>query len=349
MDTKVLKALQWKVFENVAAAQLVPLMRIGDELGLFTTLAEQGPCDNKHFAEAAAIHPRYSLEWLSAMCAAGYASYDTERGHFFLSEEQAAVFAHEESTALMIGAYDSLAAGVMDEPKIRAAFKTGKGVAWGEHHNCYFRGTARFFKPVYKSNLVQRWLPKIPSLTEKLNAGGSFANVGCGHGVSTMLIAESFPESEVVGFDFHAPSIDEARRLASEAGLADRIRYEVCSAKEYQGAFDVIAFFDCLHDMGDPVGAAAHALNQLKPNGMLVIIEPFANDKLESNLNVIGQMFYCASTMGCVPASLAQEVGLALGAQAGPARLTMVLQQAGFKQVETVATTATNMVLCATK
>nr|NDG07697.1 class I SAM-dependent methyltransferase [Oxalobacteraceae bacterium] len=256
MDTKVLKALQWKVFENVAAAQLVPLMRIGDELGLFTTLAEQGPCDNKHFAEAAAIHPRYSLEWLSAMCAAGYASYDTERGHFFLSEEQAAVFAHEESTALMIGAYDSLAAGIMDEPKIRAAFKTGKGVAWGEHHNCYFRGTARFFKPVYKSNLVQRWLPKIPSLTEKLNAGGSFADVGCGHGVSTMLIAESFPESEVVGFDFHAPSIDEARRLASEAGLADRIRYEVCSAKEYQGAFDVIAFFDCLHDMGDPVGAA---------------------------------------------------------------------------------------------
>ncbi|MEY4369348.1 MAG: hypothetical protein RL564_1298 [Pseudomonadota bacterium] len=349
MDTKVLKALQWKVFENVAAAQLVPLMRIGDELGLFTTLAEQGPCDNKHFAEAAAIHPRYSLEWLSAMCAAGYASYDTERGHFFLSEEQAAVFAHEESTALMIGAYDSLAAGIMDEPKIRAAFKTGKGVAWGEHHNCYFRGTARFFKPVYKSNLVQRWLPKIPSLTEKLNVGGSFADVGCGHGVSTMLIAESFPESEVVGFDFHAPSIDEARRLAFEAGLADRIRYEVCSAKEYQGAFDVIAFFDCLHDMGDPVGAAEHALNQLKPDGMLVIIEPFANDKLESNLNVIGQMFYCASTMGCVPASLAQEVVLALGAQAGPARLTMVLQQAGFKQVETVATTATNMVLCATK
>ncbi len=349
MDTKVLKALQWKVFENVAAAQLVPLMRIGDELNLFTTLADAGPCDNASFAKVAGIDARYSLEWLSAMCAAGYASYDTDHGHFFLTEEQAAVFAHEDSTSLMIGAYDSLAACVMDEPKIREAFKTGKGVAWGEHHNCYFRGTARFFKPVYKSNLVQRWLPKIPALTDKLNAGGSFADVGCGHGVSTLLIAQHFPDAKVHGFDFHGPSIDEARRLAAEAGLSSRVSYETRSAKDYEGSFDVIAFFDCLHDMGDPVGAAEHACRRLKEDGMLVIIEPFANDKLEENFNVIGQMFYCASTMGCVPASLAQEVGLALGAQAGPARLTMVLQQAGFSKVETVATTATNMVLCATK
>ena len=227
-----------------------------------------------------------------------------------------------------------------------AAFKTGKGVAWGEHHHCYFRGTARFFKPVYKSNLVQRWLPKIPALIEKLDAGGSFADVGCGHGVSTLLIAEHFPKATVHGFDFHGPSIDEAKRLAKQAGLASRVTYETRSAKDYDGKFDVIAFFDCLHDMGDPVGAAEHACKQLKDDGLLVIIEPFANDKLEENFNVIGQMFYCASTMGCVPASLAQEVGLALGAQAGPSRLTMVLQQAGFKQVETVATTATNMVLC---
>ena len=349
MDTKALRALQWKVFENVAAAQLVPLMRIGDELKLFTTLANTGPCDNARFAEAASIDARYSLEWLSAMCAAGYASYDTEHGHFFLTEEQAAVFAHEDSTSLMIGAYDSLAACVMDEPKIREAFKTGKGVAWGEHHNCYFRGTARFFKPVYKSNLVQRWLPKIPALTEKLHAGGSFADVGCGHGVSTMLIAQHFPEAKVHGFDFHGPSIDEARRLAAEAGLSSRVHYETRTAKDYEGSFDVIAFFDCLHDMGDPVGAAEHACKRLKDDGMLVIIEPFANDKLEENFNVIGQMFYCASTMGCVPASLAQEVGLALGAQADPGPLTMVLQQAGFRNVETVATTATNMVLCATR
>jgi 2-polyprenyl-3-methyl-5-hydroxy-6-metoxy-1,4-benzoquinol methylase len=249
----------------------------------------------------------------------------------------------------MIGAYDSLAASVMDEPKIRAAFKTGQGVGWGDHHQCYFRGTARFFKPVYKSNLVSRWLPKIPALTEKLSAGGSFADVGCGHGVSTMLIAQHFPESRVHGFDFHGPSIEEAKRLASDAGLSSRITYETRSAKDYEGKFDAIAFFDCLHDMGDPVGAAEHACKQLNDDGLLVIIEPFANDKLEDNLNIVGQMFYCASTMGCVPASLAQEVGLALGAQAGPARLTMVLQQAGFKKVEIVATTATNMVLCATK
>ena len=349
MDTKKLKELQWKVFQNVAAAQLVPLMRIGDELKLFTILADVGPCKNADFAKAAEIDARYSLEWLSAMCAAGYASYDTDEGKFFLSDEQAAVFAQEDSTSLMIGAYDSLAASVMDEPKIRAAFKTGQGVAWGEHHPCYFRGTARFFKPVYKSNLVSRWLPKIPALTEKLCAGGSFADVGCGHGVSTMLIAEHFPASQVHGFDFHGPSIDEAKRLAAEAGLSSRITYETRSAKDYQGTFDAIAFFDCLHDMGDPVGAAQHAYTQLNDDGLLVIIEPFANDTLEENLNVIGQMFYCASTMGCVPASLAQDVGLALGAQAGPTRLTMVLQQAGFKNVDVVATTATNMVMCATK
>jgi 2-polyprenyl-3-methyl-5-hydroxy-6-metoxy-1,4-benzoquinol methylase len=349
MDTKKLKELQWKVFQNVAAAQLVPLMRIGDELKLFTTLANLGPSKNNDFAKAAEIDARYSLEWLSAMCAAGYATYDEVEGKFFLSEEQAAVFAHEDSTALMIGAYDSLAASVMDEPKIRAAFKTGQGVGWGDHHQCYFRGTARFFKPVYKSNLVSRWLPKIPALTEKLTAGGSFADVGCGHGVSTMLIAQHFPESRVHGFDFHGPSIEEAKRLASDAGLSSRITYETRSAKDYEGKFDAIAFFDCLHDMGDPVGAAEHACKQLNDDGLLVIIEPFANDKLEDNLNIVGQMFYCASTMGCVPASLAQEVGLALGAQAGPARLTMVLQQAGFKKVDIVATTATNMVLCATK
>ncbi len=349
MDAKKLKALQWKVFENVAAAQLVPLMRIGDELKLFSRLAAVGPCDNAHFAEAAGIHPRYSLEWLCAMCAAGYASYDSEAGQFFLSPEQAAVFADEDSTSLMIGAYDSLASLVMDEPKVRAAFKTGEGVSWSEHHPCYFRGTARFFKPVYKSNLLSRWLPKIPALTEKLDAGGSFADVGCGHGVSTMLIAQHFPAARVSGFDFHAPSIDEARRLAADAGLGERITYEARSAKDYEGRFDVISFFDCLHDMGDPVGAAMHAYRQLNDGGLLVLIEPFAGDRLEDNFNVVGQMFYSASTMGCVPASLAQEVGLALGAQAGPSKLSIVLQQAGFRDVQTVATTATNMVLCAHK
>lgn len=349
MDTKKLKALQWKVFENVAAAQLVPLMRIGDELKLFSRLAEVGPCDNASFAAAADIHARYSLEWLCAMCAAGYACYDSDAGHFYLSPEQVAVFADEDSTALMIGAYDSLASLVIDEPKVRAAFKTGAGVPWSDHHPCYFRGTARFFKPVYKSNLLSRWLPTIPSLTEKLEAGGSFADIGCGHGVSTMLIAQHFPNAQVFGYDFHGPSIDEARRLAAEAGLDTRITYEACSAKDYGGRYDVISFFDCLHDMGDPIGAAAHAYKQLNDNGLLVLIEPYASDRLEENFNVVGQMFYSASTMGCVPASLAQEVGMALGAQAGPSKLAIVLRQAGFHDVQTVATTATNQVLSARK
>jgi 2-polyprenyl-3-methyl-5-hydroxy-6-metoxy-1,4-benzoquinol methylase len=349
MDPKQLKALQWKVFENVAAASLVPLMRIGDELKLFTSLSECGPADSASFAKAAGIHARYALEWLSALAAAGYISYDAEKNQFYMTEEQTAVFADENSNALMIGAYDSLAAGVLDEPKIRVAFKTGEGVAWGEHHNCYFRGTARFFKPTYKGNLIQRWLPKIPQLVSILESGGSFADVGCGHGISTMLIAENYPKAQVFGFDFHGPSIEEAQKLAQQAGLGNRITYSTKNAKEYQGPFDSIAFFDCLHDMGDPVGAAAHAYTQLKDDGILVLIEPFASENLKDNLTVVGQMFYCASTTGCVPASLAQEVGLALGAQAGPARLTHVLQEAGFKSVEIVTTTATNMVLCAKK
>jgi len=319
MDPKQLKALQWKVFENVAAASLVPLMRIGDELKLFSTLTACGPADSATFAQAAGIHARYALEWLSALAAAGYISYDAEKNQFYMTEEQ----------TLMIGAYDSLAAGVLDEPKIRAAFKTGEGVAWGEHHNCYFRGTARFFKPTYKGNLIQRWLPKIPQLVSVLESGGSFADVGCGHGISTMLIAENYPKAQVFGFDFHGPSIEEAQNLAQQAGLGNRITYSTKNAKEYQGPFDSIAFFDCLHDMGDPVGAAAHAYTQLKDDGILVLIEPFASENLKDNLTVVGQMFYCASTTGCVPASLAQEVG--------------------FKSVEIVTTTATNMVLCAKK
>lgn len=346
MDTKALQRLQWKVMENVAAAALVPLMRLGDELDLFPALARCGPATAEDFAASAKIDARYALEWLSAMAAAGFVTYDEGNDTFALSEEQAAVFADTDSPALMIGAYDLLTSAVLDEPKVRAIFPTGEGLAWGEHHPCCFRGTARFFKPAYQANLVERWLPAIEGAVAKLEAGGKFGDIGCGHGISTMMIAEAFPEAEVVGYDVHPPSIEAARQLVADAGLAERVRFEVATAKEVaEDGFDILAFFDCLHDMGDPVGAARHANDRLKPDGLVMLIEPFANDRLADNLNVVGQMMYSFSTMACVPGSRAQEVGLGLGAQAGPARLTEVLNQAGFGTVRIADTTATNLVI----
>jgi len=235
----------------------------------------------------------------------------------------------------------------MDEPKIREAFKTGKGVAWGEHHNCYFRGTARFFKPVYKSNLVQRWLPKIPALTEKLEAGGSFADIGCGHGVSTMLIAQHFPKAKVHGFDFHGPSIDEAKQLAADAGLSSRVTYDTRSAKDYEGHYDVIAFFDCLHDMGDPTAIARHVRLRLAPGGTWMVVEPAAGDSVADNINPIARAFYAFSTMVCVPVSLSQPGRAGLGAQAGPAKTIEVIKAGGFGDVRVVANSATNFVIAA--
>jgi len=349
IDRSSLRDMQMKIMENVAASALVPLMRIGDELGLFTVLADSGPMNIPSFAAAANIDERYCEEWVLAMCAAGYCSHNDLIDEFYLSPEQKAVFAYEDSPALMIGAYDLLSGNIHSIDDVKEAFKTGAGVDYGRSHPCCFQGTARFFKPSYATNLISRWLPKVDGAEEILKGGGSFADVGCGFGISTLMVAASFPEAKVFGFDIHAPSIEKAKRNACEAGYEGQINYSTADAKSYKGKFDILAFFDCLHDMGDPLGAAQYAADHLNENGLVILIEPSASDERVENMNTIGQMYYSFSTMGCVPTSKSQEVGLALGAQAGPKKLIEIMQKAGFSQNEIVFKNASNMVIACRK
>ena len=349
LDVEKLKKLQFKIMKDVAASALIPLMRIGDQLGLFQKLSALGPITSKKFAEEAKVDERYLREWLYALSATDFVSYDGEKEEFSLSPEQKAVFADEEGPANMLGAYEVLAGQVYAEEKVLEAFKTGNGVAYENACPLSFTGTARFFKPSYQVNLIEKWLPMIDGFGEIMKSGGSFADVGCGHGLSTLMVAQAFPNASVAGFDIHGPSIEEAKKLADSAGILDRIKYEIADSKSYEGKFDYIAFFDCLHDMGDPVGAAKYAYDHLNEGGAVILIEPTANDKPEENFNIFGQMYYSFSTMGCIPVSKSQEVGLALGAQAGPAKLIEVLEQAGFKDCKIVKKNATNMVLEARK
>jgi 2-polyprenyl-3-methyl-5-hydroxy-6-metoxy-1,4-benzoquinol methylase len=283
---------------------------------------------------------------LAAQAAAGYVSFeDTDEARFYLDPEQAAVFADEDSPAFMVGAFEVRAASWIDEPKVAEAFLSGKGVAWHDHSKCLFRGTERFFRSRYNANLVSSWLPALEGVVDKLRNGAQVADVGCGRGASTILMARAFPKSHFIGFDYHPDSIDHARKAAAEAGVSTNTTFEVAPAKSYPGKYDLVAFFDSLHDMGDPVGASAHVLETLKPDGTWMIVEPFANDDLSENLNPIGRIFYAGSTMFCTPASLAQEVGLGLGSQAGEARLRQVVTAGGFRRFRRAAATRFNMVL----
>ena len=345
IDIEKLKKLQFKIMQDVAAAAVVPLMRIGDQLGLFKKLSELGEVSSKKFAEEAEVDERYLREWLHAISAAGFVSYNKDDQKFSLSPEQAAVFANEEGPANMIGAYDVLTGAVHNEKDVLKAFKTGEGVPYEDACPICFQGTARFFKPSYQANLIKKWLPLIEGFEEKMNSGGSFADIGCGHGLSTLMVAEAFPSAKVAGFDIHGPSIDQAKNLAKEASLLDKIEYGEADAKSYEGSYDYIAFFDCLHDMGDPVGAAKYAIDHLNEGGAVILIEPTASDNPEDNFNIFGQMYYSFSTMGCIPTSKSQEVGLSLGAQAGPSRLIDVLKEAGFNNCKVVKKNASNMVL----
>ena len=344
-DRDKLRKLQWSIMEQVSACSLLPLMRIGDELNLFFTLAENGPCTTEIFSEAAGIDERYAREWLHAMCAATYCCHDEEFENFYLSEEQKMVFAYEDSPALMIGAYDLLTGNVHGIEKVIKAFKTGEGIDYGNFHPCVFQGTARFFKPSYMSNLIQKWMPKIPSADKILKNGGRLCDVGCGKGLSTMLLATEYETAQFVGYDIHEPSINEANTAAIEAGLEDRLKYKVLDAEGYEDEYDIITFFDCLHDMGDPLSAARHARNKLSADGWAILIEPSASDDISENMNPIGQMYYSFSTMGCVPTSKSQKVGLALGAQAGSKKIINIMLEAGFSECSVVFKNATNMVI----
>jgi SAM-dependent methyltransferase len=345
IDPEKFQKLANQLVGDMGVAFGAALLVVGDRLGLYKSLAEIGPATSEELASRTGTFERYVREWLAAQASAGYISYDAAAKRYFMSEEQAMAFANENSPLFVPGAFEIAAAIMRDEPKITEAFRSGRGVGWGEHDACLFRGTERFFRPGYATNLTSSWLPALEGVVAKLERGASVADVGCGHGASTILMAKAYPKSRFAGFDFHQPSIDRARELALEAGVADRVRFEKAAAKDFPGSYDLVGFFDCLHDMGDPVGAAAHVLSALKPEGTWMIVEPFANDETAENLNPLGRMFYSASTMVCTPASRAQEVGLALGTQAGPKRLREVVTAGGFTRFRIATQTPFNLVL----
>jgi len=330
---------------DIGAVLHAPLVVLGEKLGLYRALAK-GPRNAAELAQDTGTTERYVAEWLAANAASGYVRYDASTRRYSMSEEQAFALADPESPAYIPGAFLIATAMFADEPKVTDVFRTGKGLGWHEHDTCLFEGTEKFFRSSYVGNLVSSWLPALEGAQAKLENGASVADVGCGHGASTILMALSFPRSKFRGFDYHPASIERARRAAAAAGVGDRISFEVAPAKEYPGRdYDLVTFFDCLHDMGDPVGAARHVRSTLAPDGTWMIVEPFANDTVEKNLNPIGRIYYSASTMICTPASKSQEVGLALGAQAGEARLRGVTEEAGFKKFRRASETPFNLVL----
>ncbi len=340
-----LNELLGRAIVDFGATFSAALIRIGDKLGLYKALAKSGPQAPAELAKATDTAERYVREWLANQAASGYVTYDPGSGKFHLSEEQAFTMADESSPAFLPGAFQLALASLKSAEKLEENFKTGAGMGWHEHHHELFVGTERFFRPGYAANLVAAWIPALDGVDAKLRSGGRAADVGCGLGASTILMAKSYPQTEFVGFDYHTGSIDAAKQRAKDAGLEGRVRFEVASAKAYPGKdYDFVTFFDCLHDMGDPAGASAHVRSTLKKDGTWMIVEPFAGDKLEENLNPISRAFYGASTMLCTPASLSQEVGLALGAQAGEKRLREVVTSGGFTRFRRATQTPFNLV-----
>jgi len=345
IDQAKLEKFMGQALGELGAGMNAALVIIGDKLGLYKAMAGAGPITPEQLAQKTHTTERYVREWLSAQAAGGFVTYDEATGSFTLPDEQALALAVEDSPVYLPGADQVIASVLKDEPRITEAFRTGAGVGWHEHCADLFQGTERFFRPSYAANLVSSWIPALEDVEAKLKAGARVADVGCGHGASTLLMAKSFPKSQFVGFDYHAPSIEHAWKAAERQGLQDRVGFQVAWAKEFPGkGYDLVAFFDCLHDMGDPAGAAAHVRQTLAPNGTWMIVEPFAHDHLKQNLNPVGRVYYSASTMICTPASRAQEVGLALGAQAGEKRLREVVMQGGFKTFRRATETPFNLV-----
>ena len=344
-ETK-LHEFMMKAVGEMGAAMNAALILVGDKLGIYKAMAGAGPMTSEEIAVKTKTHERYVREWLAAQSAGGFITYDSSTKKYTLPPEQALALADENSPVFLPGFFEIVSACIKDEPKVTEAFRTGKGLGWHEHDHCLFAGTERFFRPNYRAHLIGEWIPALGDVDSKLKAGAKVADVGCGLGTSTILMAQAYPKSTFVGFDYHPASIEMARKAAAAAGVSDRVKFEVASAKEYPGeGYRLVTFFDCLHDMGDPEGAARHVRKTLDPGGAWMIVEPFANDKLEENLNPIGRVFYAASTMLCTPASLSQEVGLGLGAQAGEGRLSKVLKSAGFTRVRRAAETPFNIVL----
>jgi SAM-dependent methyltransferase len=318
---------------------------VGEKLGLYKALASLGAATSNELAEKTGTNERYVREWLAAQAASGYVNYDGETRWYWLSPEQAYALADESSPAYVPGAFQIAASVFEDGAKIIEAFRTGRGVGWHEHHMELFEGTEKFYRPSYIANLTGSWLPALDGVVAKLQAGARVADVGCGYGASTILMAKAYPKSTFIGFDYHRLSIEEANKAAAREGLGERLKFEVSHAKEYPGRdYDLVTFFDCLHEMGDTVGAAKHVLRSLETEGTWMIVEPFANERIEDNLNPVGRIFYSASTMICTPASLFQEVGLGLGAQVGESRFREIVLAAGFRSFRRAAQTPFNRV-----
>ncbi len=340
------QAFAQKTFGDLGGMLVAAMVVIGDQLGLYKALDTAGPLTAAELAERTRTAERYVREWCAAQAAAEYLTYDATTGRYALPPAHAVVLVDEDNPACMLGGFEGMYAATRIVPKIVDAFRSGAGVGWHEHDPALFHGTERFFRPAYQAHLVSEWIPALEGVQAKLEAGAHVADIGCGHGASTLIMARAFPRSTFVGFDYHPPSIERARAAAQDAGVADRVRFDVASAKTFAGHdYDLVACFDCLHDMGDPVGVARHVRQSLRKDGTWLIVEPFAEDQVEQNLNPIGRVFYSVSTLVCTPASLAQEVGLALGAQAGEARLRAVMKEAGFTHARRATATPFNLVL----
>jgi SAM-dependent methyltransferase len=346
INEATLEAFVGQVVTDMAAATSGLLVHLGDRLGLYQAMATSGPVTSAELAERTGTAERYVREWLANQAAGGYVTYDPADQRFTLPPEHAMVLADESSPVFLAGGFESMASTYSDHDAIERAFRTGEGVGWHQHDHRLFHGVERFFRPGYQANLVASWLPALDGVVAKLEAGATVADVGCGHGASTIVMAQAFPASRFVGFDYHAPSIDAARKAAADAGVGDRVTFEVASAKEFPGTgYDLVCYFDCLHDMGDPVGAITHARQALDADGTVQLVEPFAGDRLEDNLHVVGRAFYGFSTLICTPGSLAQEVGLGLGAQAGEATWRELFDQAGYSSQRRATETPFNLVL----
>jgi SAM-dependent methyltransferase len=348
MDEAKLNEFMGKLVYDMGGAAMLANMILGDELGLYRAMADSQPITPLELASRTGCHPRLVHEWLSANAASGYIEH--QQGAFRLAEEQALVLGIEDSPVYMTGGAAVVAALFHDKDKVVKAMRGDGGLPWGDHHPCMFSGTERFFRPGYRAHLVSQWLPSLEGVEEKLQNGAKVADIGCGHGASTIIMAQAYPASTFVGFDYHGPSVEVATQRAADAGVANSTHFEQAAAKDFPGNdYDLICYFDCLHDMGDPVGAAKHAYETLKADGTVLLVEPFAEDSLEQNMTPVGRLFYTASTFICTPNSLSQEVGLGLGAQAGEARLHGVMREAGFTRFRRAAQTPFNLIIEARK
>ena len=345
IDEVKLNAFLGTALNDIGAGMSVALVIIGDKLGLYKAMAGAGPITSAELAKRSGTTERYIREWLRNQAAGGYVAYDPKTQRYTLPDEQAMALADESSPLYLPGAFQIISSVLKDEPKIREAFRSGNGVAWGEHDPGLFEGTERFFRPSYRAHLISSWIPALDGVEAKLRDGACVADVGCGHGASTLIMAQAFPKSTFIGYDYHESSIAWAHKAAVKAGLDRRVTFEVALSTDFPGSdLDLVACFDCLHDMGDPVGAARHIRHALKPDGTWLVVEPFAEDEVEKNLNPVGRTFYAASTLVCVPASIAHG-GPALGAQAGEAKLREVVLAGGFTRFRRATQTPFNLIL----